>query len=77
MRWLKVSESQRPYFNAEMSCAIGLSRREESLTTERGFQVTYQRLYLFPLRGNDNRTANSPLGDIVVLFWDRYQDLEH
>ena len=32
--------------------------------------------YLHPLSGNGNRTANSPLGD-VVLFWDRYPELEH
>ena len=34
--------------------------------------------YLFLLSGNDNRTANSPLGNVVVLlFWGRYPDLEH
>jgi len=58
--------------------AVGLVRREESLTIEKGCQVAYQGLYLFPQSGNANRTENGPLGKVVVLlFLDRYLDLEH
>lgn len=32
-------------------------------------------IYLFPL-SRHNRTANSPLGDVAVLFWNKYLDLE-
>ena len=45
-------------------------------TEEGGGKVIGMLFYLFPLNGNSNRTANSPLGD-VVLFWDRYSELEH
>ena len=40
-------------------------------------QVIYRWFLSFPLRGDGNRTADSPLGGVPLLFWDRHLDLEH
>ena len=37
--------------------------------SKRESQVIYEWLFSFALSGNGNRTANSPLGDVVLPFW--------
>ena len=50
---------------------------EASQKIKKEGQVIYKWFLSFPLSVNGNRTVNSPLGDVVLLFWDRYPELEH
>ena len=59
-------------------CAVGMSRREEKLMVEkREVKGPTKGLHLFPPSRNNNNTANSLLWNVVLLFWDRYLELEH